>query len=386
MKRLFPASRLPFLRTIKDRQRWICRTFVLGLMCVVLNGCDGHGEPADQEVAPVPVSLVRAQHIKRFRTISVSGTVVSPNAPVHVSFLVAGRAEKVLPREGDFVAAGQILAALDPSDYRSACDSATAQTAQARVAADQAEREFSRMAFLFAQKSLARNDFEKFKAARDAAALKLDQALAAEKVHRKHLSDTRLHAPVSGFVSKRLLEPGQAVAEGVPAFALVQLDPVEILVGVPETDIHLAAIGQKAAVTLSALPELHFEGTVSAINVSADPGTHTYMTRISVANAAHLIRIGMVAEVEIFGDEQLEAITLPVEAIVQDHQGAPLVYVYYPEQNRAYSKRVTVGTLIGNEVEIRDGLSGNEQIVIAGQDKLRDGAAVAVVNRSAVER
>ena len=70
--------------------------------------------------------------------------------------------------------------------------------------------------------------------------------------------------------------------------------------------------------------------------------------------------------------------TVPGEAIVRDDQGATMVFVHFPEQRRVYSKRVKIGAFHGTEVEIKEGLSGNESIVIAGQDYLRDGMPVTI--------
>jgi len=161
----------------------------------------------------------------------------------------------------------------------------------------------------------------------------------------------------------------------------VQLDPVEISVGVPETDIHLVRTGQTAAVQVPALPGATFQGVVRVINVAADPSTRTYMVRIAVPNPKHALRLGMIAEARIRGDRQLDLLTLPGDAIVRDPQGASTVFVYFPEQGRVYSRRVDVGTVYGAGVEIRSGLSGAELLVLGGQSKLRDGSAVTVVEK-----
>ena len=142
-------------------------------------------------------------------------------------------------------------------------------------------------------------------------------------------------------------------------------------------------VGQKAVVTIPALPGQSFEGTIRLINVAADPGTRTYMTRISLPNPDNVLKIGMVAEAKIEGDRKVSMMTVPGEAIVRDAQGATMVFVYYPEQQRVYSKRVKVGTLRGTEMEIKEGLSGNESIVLAGQDYLRDGVPVTIASRPA---
>jgi len=74
--------------------------------------------------------------------------------------------------------------------------------------------------------------------------------------------------------------------------------------------------------------------------------------------------------------------TVPGEAIVRDEQGATMVFVYFPEQRRVYSKRVKTGAFRGAEVEIKEGLSRDESIVIAGQDYLRDGMPVTLTSQT----
>jgi RND family efflux transporter MFP subunit len=313
----------------------------------------------------------------------VSGTVTSPDSSVPVSFLVSGKVIQVGPREGDYIEKGQLLAVIDPIDYKLSLLAASAQAGQAKVSLDRSKDEYARMKFLYDSRSLAENDFEKFKAAYLSARQQVDQAIANEKLARKRLNDASLYAPVSGFISKRSIEPGQTASPGIPVFEISKLDPVEINVGVPETDIHLVRVGQTATVTIPALPGESFEGKVRVINVSADSNTRTYMTRIVVPNPAHILRIGMVAEARIQGDRDINLIMLPAETILRDPQGATIVFVYYPEQGRVYAKRVETGVVYGREIAIKSGLSGDEAVVFAGQDKLRDGTIVSLTGESA---
>ncbi|HUJ76182.1 MAG TPA: efflux RND transporter periplasmic adaptor subunit, partial [bacterium] len=138
--------------------------------------------------------------------------------------------------------------------------------------------------------------------------------------------------------------------------------------------------GQKATVTIPALPGEAFAGTVRVINVAADPTTRSYMVRIAVPNPRHLLRLGMIAEVQIQGNRPVPVMSLPGDAIVRDAQGASTVFVYLANQGRVYARRVETGTVYGTEIQIRSGLSGAEAVVVAGQHKLRDGAPVSVVD------
>ncbi len=376
---------------------------------------------AESPPEPVPIATGQINHVANYQTIMVSGSVVSPDAPSILSFLVSGKVIFAGPREGDYVRKGQVLAQIDPTDFRLSLKVAEAQKEsalaalekamnsarpevleQTRIAYERAEDEYRRMKMLYESNSLAPNDYEKFRAAYETAKQNYEQAKAGGQkedkqlsraaynqadanlqVAAKALSDATLVAPISGYISKKLIEIGDSASAGRPVFEVVQLDPVEVNVGVPETDVHLVRKGQKASVSLPALPGRSFEGTIRIINVSADPSTRTYMARITIPNPEHVIKIGMVAEARIAGDRKISMMTVPGEAIVRDAQGATIVFIYFPEKRRVYSKRVKVGVLWGTEVEIREGLSGSESIVIAGHDYLRDGMPVTLASRPA---
>jgi len=394
----------------------ILASFISLISVLVLVASCSPEKKTESTTEPIPIVTGKIHRVADYQTVTVSGSVVSPDAPSAPTFLVSGKVIFVGPREGEYVRKGQVLAQIDPTDFRLSVKTAQAQKdnahaalekainsvrpevlEQARIAYDRAEDEYRRMKMLYESNSLAPNDFQKFKATYETAKQQYeqaksggqkedkelyraayDQADAQLQVASKALSDATLYAPISGYISKRLIETGDTASANRPVFEIVQLDTVEANVGVPETDVHLVKIGQKVSITIPALPNQSFEGTVRIINVSADPGTRTYMTRIRVPNPGHVIRIGMVAEAKIAGDQKISRMTLPGEAIVRDDQGAAMVFVYFPEQRRVYSRRVKIGAFRSTEVEIKEGLSGNESIVIAGQDHLRDGMPVTI--------
>jgi membrane fusion protein (multidrug efflux system) len=344
---------------------------------MALQACSSNTS-ADQSVStPITVNIGKAHQIEDHEELVVSGTIAPLAAPSNMSFLVSGRVIQVSPREGDSVRKGQLLASIDPTDYQLALTTAAKQADMARIAFERALDEHRRMKMLYDSKSLAPNDYEKYKAAYDSAIQQYEQATASEKISRKRLADAELRSPVDGFISKRSIEPGEMASPGRPVFEIVNLDTVEVSVGVPETDVHLVRVGQKAAITLPAVPGESFDGVVRLVNISADSGTRTFMTRISIPNPKHTLRIGMVAEARIRGDKVVKMLTVPLEAIVRDAQGATMVYVYFPDQKRVYAKRVEVGAPRERALEIRSGLSGDEWIVLAGQMKLREGSAVS---------
>jgi multidrug efflux pump subunit AcrA (membrane-fusion protein) len=389
------------------------------LLCAVvvlsLSACAKQSALAQRaQPDPITVRIATPRHVRVPAEVAVSGTVETPSAPTSIGFLVSGKVIRVGPREGDFVKAGEVLAIVDPADFQFAVESAAAQTAlaraqnekalvsarpevleQARTNLSQAEDEFRRMRTLYEKKSLAPNDFKKYETAytnaqqqyaqakegaqqEDKAATKaaLEQAEAAERIARKRLSDSTLIAPISGFVSRRNIEEGAMASPGTPVFTIVELDPVEIQVGIPETDIRLIHRGQKAIVTASALPGTSFSGQVHLVNVSAEPQTRTYMVRIRVPNREGRLLVGMISEARIVGDGQIDVLTLPGTSIARDPQGATQVYVYFPNEKKVYARRVVTAGITGQDIQIVDGIRDTDWIVVAGQQLVREGSIV----------
>src|SRR3984893_5805028 len=392
------------------------RTLFVAVFALSLSGCARQSAATDRaQPDPIAVRVATPKHVRVPAEVLVSGTVETPSSPTTVGFLVSGKVIRVGPRESDFVKAGEVLAVIDPSDYQFAVEEARAQSAlaraqsekasvsarmevveQARANLSQAADEVRRMKTLYEKKSLTPNDFKKYETAytnaqqqygqakegaqhEDKAAAKaaLEQAEAAERIARKRLSDSTLIAPINGFVSKRNIEEGAMASPGTPVFTIVQLDPVEIQVGVPETDVRLVHKGQQVVVTASAPPGISFSGKVRVVNVSAEPQTRTYMVRITVPNPRAALLVGMIAEARILGSETLDVLTLPGQSLVRDPQGAPQVFVYFPKEKRVYAKRVTAGGVMGKDVQITDGVKDSDSIVVAGQQLVREGSVVS---------
>src|SRR5713101_5638788 len=386
------------------------RTLFVAVFALSLSGCARQSASAERgQPDPIAVRIATPKHVRVPAEVLVSGTVETPSAPTSVGFLVSGKVIRVGPREGDFVKAGEVLAVIDPADYQFAVEAAIAQTAlaraqnekalvsarpevveQARANLSQAEDEFQRMKTLYESKSLAPNDFRKYETAytnaqqqygqakegaqhenKAAAKAALEQAEAAERIARKRLSDSTLIAPISGFVSKRNIEEGAKASPDTPVFTIVELDPVEIQVGIPETDIRLIHRGQKAIVTASAFP-----GQVHLVNVSAEPQTRTYMARIRVPNREARLLVGMITEARIVGDGLIDVLTLPGTSIARDPQGATQVYVYFPNEKKVYARRVVTAGIIGQDIQIVDGIKDTDWIVVAGQQLVREGSMV----------
>ena len=392
----------------------ICIIAVCLLALLPLAGC-GPKVPvaADQ---PVPVVLRTPNRVQQPVSVAASGAVEA-NITAQGAFQIAGRVAKVLVEEGQAVSKGQVLAELDSTDYRNAYDAAQGQADAARAVDDKAQEglrsqeleqaridyerwldEYKRMKFLYDHKSLPGNDFEKIEAAYKAAQQRYDMARQGTRVQdkeaaigqyraasagmheaQKRLADCQLRAPIAGFVGMRRIDVGDMVGAGTPVIGVLDLNPVKVRVAIPESEIGKVQQGARATVTIPSLDGKQFEGKVEAVGVASDPASRTYVVKIAVQNPERLLRAGMVAEARIYGSKMVNAITVPGGAVIRDAHGVTQVYVLEPARQRVYARRVDVGAPLNNEVEIRSGLAGNEQVVVAGQQNVREGSPVKIV-------
>ena len=297
-------------------------------------------------------------------SVAASG-VAEAMRTIDFGFQVGGKVMTVTTDEGQAISAGSLVAAIDSTDFRLSLE-------QALISQQRAGDELGRLRALHGAGSLAANDLEKA----DASAR---QAVVSAALARKRLEDTRLRAPISGVLAKRGIDAGETANPGAPVFTIVQLDPMEIRVGIPEADVGAVRVGQAATVTIPALGGRELDGRVSVVGVAADPSSRTYTAKITVRNPQQLLKAGMVAEARISNQERVRAITIPGSAIVRDAEGVTLAYVVDSGTGVVHTRRVEIGAPRGLQVEIVHGLAEGEVIVIAGHHRIREGMKVRAV-------
>jgi membrane fusion protein, multidrug efflux system len=314
----------------------------------------------------VSVRVTPAEELTR-PSVSTASGVVQAQSVVDVAFQVPGKVIAVGPDEGSTVRAGELLAQIDPTDYRLGLEQAAAQ-------AEHATSDRERYRPLLAAGSIAASDFERI-------ASGARQATAVADLARKRLADTRLVAPLSGIVARRAIERGASAGVGQPVFTLMDVDPVRVRVGVPESEIGSVRVGQQAEVELPALAGQTFAGRVTLVGIAADPTTRTYAVEVSVPNPARRLKVGMVAEARVQVDRWTRAISVPAGAVVRDADGVTLLYVLDGRAHRAEARRVELGAARDDAIEIIRGVRAGELVLVAGQQRVRDGSRVSVASQ-----
>lgn len=327
------------------------------LAAILIGSCRSGNQTLETMDTSVSVITVRATKTMSKQEISLSGNIEG-NRIVRLGFLVAGKIDFIAAEEGQMVKQGQVLASLDPVSYSIAKEIADAQVTQV-------QDEYNRLKTMHDRNSISESDFTKISCG-------LRQALAQQKLHTKNLADTKLYAPFSGVLLKRLAEVGEITGVGIPLFVVSDIRKIKVTAFIPEDELHSIKLGQDAEVTVSSLPGT-CHGKITEVGSAADPASRAFTVKIEIDNPKLLIRPGMIAEVSIESDAGKNILTIPMEAIQHDPANLSYVYVADSIKHKAFRRNVSLGQIRGSHIEITSGLAENDIIITGGQQRLVDG-------------
>lgn len=340
-------------------------------------------------VARVVVSEVGMQPFDL--SVAVVGRV-SPWREVSLASEVGGRVEQVHVDIGARVAAGDLLANIETSDYEIALRAAEAAHLRAEARLDESVAAFNRMELLRERGAISEREYEAALATKRAAEADLGTAGAGLERAQNDLDDTRIVAPFAGTIVERHVDPGALVTSDRALLVIADLDTIAVEVGLTEREIFLALGAKVAFVQSTTRPGLAVKGRINGIAERADPSTGTYLVRIQVDNREEPRFLGgMVVNVEI-PYAQLDAIaTVPAAAVLTPDQDP---HVFVVREGRALRFDLDVVTRQDDRVGVvaRGGggagsptgdaaLQLGDLVVTVGQTQLTDGAEVLITSQ-----
>jgi membrane fusion protein (multidrug efflux system) len=339
-------------RLREARSRWLLAAGIV-LACSPLAA-----QEADKTVAVEAAKVVAAPLSEQ---VTAVGTLLSDEA-VTVSSEIAGRLQEIHFEEGTAVEKGAPLFTLDESVYR-------AQLADAEAKLKLAEQTHQRTTQLF------KNKYATAQSA-DEATSNLAVSSATVELARVQLEKTRIVAPFSGIVGLRRVSAGEYITAGQPLVNLESIDPVKADFRVPEKFLPAIRVGQTIRIKVDAFPDDTFEGKVYAIDPRLDVAGRSLLVRAKVPNTDQRLRPGLFARVTVLLQLKEDALSVPEQAIVPQGDDQ---FVFKIVDGKARMTKVVTGTRREGRVEIVEGLAAGDQVVTAGQLKIRDGSAVSVV-------
>ena len=321
----------------------------------------GLAQAQDSKSAAVPVEAAKVTAAPLSEQVTAIGTLLS-NEAVTVSSEIPGRLKEIHFQEGQPVEQGAPLFTLDDSVYRAQLDDAEAKLKLA-------EQTNKRTSTLFSNKYATAQSA-------DEAVSNLAVSTAATELARVQLEKTRIVAPFSGIVGLRHVSVGEYITAGQALVNLEAIDPVKADFRVPEKFLPAIRVGQTIRIKVDAFPDASFEGKVYAIDPKLDVSGRSLLVRALVPNKDQRLRPGLFARVTVLLQLKEDALTVPEQAIVPQGDSQ---FVFKIVDGKVKLTKVVTGTRREGRVEIVDGLSVGDEVVTAGQLKIRDGSAVSVV-------
>ncbi len=308
-----------------------------------------------QERAPIRVRVAEATRGPAVDAIYATGTV-EPIRWAKIASTETGRIVDYAAVEGQAVRRGEVLVRLDDAVAR-----AELKELEARI--EFLRRDLSRYAALLKGDTVSRKSYERVKS-------ELEQARAMAEAARQRLKDLTMVAPFDGVVLRKEGEVGEVVQAGDVLLWLGQGRPYWITAEVDEEDIPRVKAGQRALITSDAFPGRALEGEVSEVTPMGDPINKNYRVRVLLPVDSPLL-VGMTTEVNIVARSEENALLIP-ETALSDRA------VWLVEDGLARRRAVRVGVYGEGMVEIREGLSDGEVVILDPPEGLEDGAAVLV--------
>lgn len=363
--------------------RWV----FFSLFAATLPSC-GAKQVADEPVVPsLKVFTVGEQASGQARRISgrLKATNKSP-----LSFGVAGRVLERLVERGQKVVVGEVVARLDPEPLKLSLQNARSKVTAARAVVREAETVFKRVGSLLASQGSSQSEVDEAERRLASATGDLDQAKGSLQQAEIDFSRTELKAPFDGQIAETSVDRFQEVGAS-ETVAVIQANGVlEVDLTVPETLIQHVDYGQTVAATIPSLEGVALIGTVTLIGAESEAGAGFPVTvRLAKSDAA--LRPGMTASVTFNFRDYLDgrtAFLVPLSAVAIDagiaasggkapasdgrRDDVPM-FVLDSDQQIVSLRKVVVGDLRGNKLEVFEGLAAGDLVVTAGVAFVRDG-------------
>lgn len=350
---------------------------------LVLAGCGGGAQQAAPATRPaLTVSTVQPERIALPVTLAANGNIAAWQEAIIGAETNGQRLTDVLVNVGDAVKKGQVLATFSTSTLGAQAAQTRAALAEAEAAAAEAAANAERAKTLEATGALSASQIQQYATAAKTAQARVEAARAGLEAQQARLAQSRLLAPDDGVISARTATVGAVVPAGSELFRLIRQGRLEWRAEVTSSELGRVTVGTLATVTAPTGAKL--EGRVRSLGAAVDPQTRIALVYVDLralpGPAAGSVRAGMYAR----GEFQLgtaSALTVPPAAVVL-REGFSYVLRVQPD-SRVAQVKVRTGRVVGNRLEILEGLAPDARIVASGGSFLNDGDLVKVVDAPA---
>ncbi len=431
---------------MKTMRTWYRNSSVILLMALVLlSGCRKPEMSSQAQAQPGPPGKMGAPQMAQEKTVSVMVYTVRPDTISRYLRLTAGleagdetlvysettaKLERIRVKVGEQVKANQVLGVQSSRTLQESVKQAEAALQSAIAQEEQARQDHARNEKLYKEQIISQQAFDQTATAVKTAALTVEQAQSQVAQAKEQQGDTVITAPFAGKVAQIFCNTGDMVSAGSAVFKIVNTGTFKAKLDVPEAEAANVSLGQTVLATFPAIPDAEFSGTMTRIDEAIDSQKRTLEVEVSFADsvgepdttqnsqskpeqadaerpeqggvnavAVHprgdfsALRSGQFGQFKIEIQRHENAAVIPDNALMTqttvniNERGEQVTskayYVYVAEQGKAVMKSVTPGIYEEGLVELTSGVNIGDAVVVSGQNVVKNGSTVAIVNQQA---
>jgi len=327
------------------------------------NGEENQDESTADLSIPVEAAMVKTIDVAAF--YSGTATLEADKQAMVVS-QITGVVLEINAEEADYVEAGQVLAVVETDRY-------ALEVERTNASLKRLQTDYQRKQELFSKQLVSTEDFERVSAEYDA-------QKAAYELAKLDLKYTSIRAPISGFISERMVRAGNLVKLHQPVYNITSYDPLLAVVHVPERELRVLSKGLQVSMSVDAWPGESFSGEVIRISPVIDTNTGTFRVTAQIDDHGQMLKPGLFGRVEIQYDMHENVPVIPRSAIITEDELSHVFVIN--DESIANRRTIELGFEANGLVEVTQGLEKGETVVTAGKGSLSDESRVEVVGNN----
>jgi len=318
---------------------------------------------------PQDTAVVAVEQIERgdIATHYATTATLEPEKEADVLARVPGLIVALPAEEGDRVAAGEMLLQIERDAYLHRLSQAQAEERKQRS-------RFERLERMLAEELVSTEEFEGTRS-------DLQAAEAARELAALELSYTRVTAPFAGQIVERHVDVGQVVSNGTVLFRIADTRPLLARIHVPAKEFRRIQVDQPVDLSIDATGA-QLEGRITLISPVVDPTTGTIKVTVEIPEVPDGVRPGDFVEVKVVTERHLDAVLVPKLAVLMEKETEVL---YVAADSTAQRRVVTTGFRTDRLIEVIDGATAGERVIVQGQRSLEDGQPIIIRTRKSFE-
>ena len=330
----------------------------------------------------VPVEVTKAQRSEEVTRVFSSTGTVSSRRRASLSARTTGLVQEIPVDAGSRVKKGDVLAKLDPKLAEIELDLIRSEIEAARVELEDAKRKVKEVEELTKTGGFARSQARSLEAVVRIEEAELKRLLVREEQQKELIDRHLLVAPFSGAIAEKMTEEGEWVDTGTPVLELVEMDQVWFDIQVPQEYLAPIRESEGISVILDAYPKKVFKATISVVVPVKDEVSRTFLTRFDLEDPEGKAAPGMSGAAKVsWRSREKKSVRIPRDAIVRFPDGSAKVWMVKEEGGalEVRSRLIRTAGALGESAEVIEGLEGGETVVVRGNEGLREGQKVRIL-------